>query len=268
VLLAAAVYPWIPRAWTAQESRYLGFYDDAHSVFLTANTFRRHIAPRGKSVCGDAGLVEHLPGGRMLFMLADGMGTGRGAREMSDRVIGYAKDLFQSPLPTESIIKCVNALSEKEKEMHSTLDICVLDTVTGKTEFIKNGAEPCWILSRYEIKRFEGQALPVGTLPDAPGARMTAAVRPGDSIFMATDGLLNALGGADKAENLLFANKALPPAALCAEMINKAKSAPLDLKKDDMSAMCIKIGGRSAYPKAIARLNEKKEDAANERKAG
>jgi len=51
-------------------------------------------------------------------------------------------------------------------------------------------------------------------------------------------------------------------------MINKAKSAPSDLKKDDMSAMCIKIGGKSAYPKAIAHLAGAKEDAAHERKAG
>ncbi|MBQ1256174.1 MAG: SpoIIE family protein phosphatase [Clostridia bacterium] len=266
VLLPTAVYPWIPRAVSAQLGRYLGFYDDAHAVFLTANTSRRHIAPNGMKVCGDAGFVERLADGRMLFMLADGMGTGRKAREMSDRVIGYARDVFQSPLRTEDAVKCINALSEKEKDVHSTLDLCILDTITGKTEFVKNGAEPCWILSRYEVRRFEGEALPLGTLSNAPSACMTALVRPGDSIFMATDGLLNALGGADRTERLLFENKSLTPAALCAEMIHTAKKAHADLIRDDMSAMCIKIGGKSACSKAILHLTEGKEEA--EKKAG
>lgn len=268
ILLSAAVYPWIPRAWIAQASRFLGFYDEAHSVFLTANAARRHIAPRGMTVCGDAGLAEKLSGGRMLFMLADGMGTGEAARKMSDHVIRYTKDLFHSPLETEDRMKCINALSEKEKEMHSTIDICLLDTITGKTEFIKNGAEPCWILSRYEIKRFEGEALPIGTLSSAPSAYIMAQVKPGDSVFMATDGLLNALGGADSAEQILFENKTLSPSALCAEMIKRAKNAPDDLKKDDMSALCIKISGKSAYPSAILRLSEAKEEAEREKKAG
>lgn len=268
ILLSAAVYPWIPRAITAQLCRYLGFYNETRAVFLTANTSRRHIAPRGMTVSGDAGCTEHLPDGRMLFMLADGMGTGQKAREMSDCVLSYARNLFQSPLDTENVLKCINALSEKETETHATLDICLVDTITGKTEFIKNGAEPSWILSRYEIKRFEGEALPIGTLSDAPSAKMTAVVKPGDSIFMATDGLLNALGGPEKAESLLFQNKTLSPAALCAEMIRQAKSAPANLKKDDMSAMCIKISGKSAYPSTILPLPETKEDIPTEKKAG
>lgn len=268
ILLSAAVYPWIPRAITAQICRYLGFYDETRAVFLTASASRRHIAPRGMTVSGDAGCTERLPDGRMLFMLSDGMGTGQKAREMSDCVLSHAKDLFHSPLDAENAVKCINALSEKDKEMHATLDICLVDTITGKTEFIKNGAEPSWILSRYEVRRFEGEALPIGALSDAPGAKISAVVKPGDSIFMATDGLLNALGGADKAETLLFQNKALSPAALCAEMIKQAKSAPADLKKDDMSAMCIKIAGKSAYPSAILHLPETKEPLPSEQKAG
>lgn len=268
ILLSAAVYPWVPRAITAQICRYLGFYDETRSVFLTANTSRRHIAPRGMTVSGDAGLVEHLPDGRMLFMLADGMGTGQKAREMSDCVLMHAKNIFQSPINTSDAVKCINALTEKETEMHSTLDICLLDTITGTTEFIKNGAEPSWILSRYEIKRFEGEALPIGALSNAPGAKISALVKPGDSVFMATDGLINALGGADRTESLLFQNKTLSPAALCTEMIRQAKSAPDDLKKDDMSAMCIKISGKSAYPSAILHLSRTKETLPSEKKAG
>lgn len=268
ILLSAAVYPWMMRAFSAQVLRCLGLYDETHAAFLKANTARRHIAPRGMKVCGDAGLAEHLPGGRMIFMLADGMGTGQTARDTSERVIGYARDLFHSPLRTEEAMKCINALSEKEKEMHSTIDICLLDTITGKTEFIKNGAEPCWILSGYGIRRFEGEALPIGALPNAPSSHLLAKVNPGDSVFMATDGLINALGGADRTERILLENKNLSPAALCAEMIQKAKKAPADRKKDDMSALCIRISGKIASPRAVWRLSEANEETQKEKKAG
>lgn len=265
ILASAAVYPCLPRAFAAQFCRSLGFFDEKRHVFLTARTSRRHIAPHGMTVSGDAGLCEHFPDGRMMFVLADGMGTGQAARKMSDRVIGYARDVFQSPLTREEAMLCINALSNKETDMHSTLDICLIDTVTGDTEFIKNGAEPCWILSRYEIKRFEGEALPVGALQNAPSAHLKTNVAPGDSIFMATDGLINALGGADAAEKILFEHKALPPAGLCTEMIRRAKDAPSDMRRDDMSALCIKIGGKSAYPRAILRLAQARE---TEKKAG
>ena len=268
LLLSAAVYPWIPRALTAQACRYLGFFDETRHMFLTASTARRHIAPRGVAVSGDSGLIERLPGGRILFMLADGMGTGAAAREMSDRVIGYAKNVFYAPVSTEEAMICINALSRREKEMHSTMDICLLDTITGKCEFIKNGAEPSWILSRYEIRRIEGEALPLGAVESAPSSHTGFTLSPGDSVVMVTDGLIHALGGADNTEKFLFENKSASPLALCAQMIRKAKSAPAAMQRDDMSAMCIKIGGRSAWLRAVRQLPGSIETIGPEKKAG
>lgn len=266
MLAAAAVYPWIPRGLTAQWLRYAGFFDENSHTFLTAGVFRRHVAPNGQEVCGDAGFAEKLPGGRMLFVLSDGMGTGRKARFMSERALGYVKSVFCAPLANDDKIKCVNALTLQEAEQHATLDICLIDLITGKADFIKNGAEPCWVIGKNSVRRLEGGALPVGIVENAPPAKKQTYLMPGDTVFMATDGLIFALGGADNAEKLLLKNRLLSPSALCGGMIKAAQSAAPERRRDDMSVMCIRIGGRCAHPRAVIHLS--KNNGAQEKKAG
>ena len=250
ILLSAAVYPWIPRALIAQSLRYAGFFDESSHSFLTASAFRRHLSPKGKTVCGDCGMVEKLPGGRMLFALADGMGTGKEARNMSENALMHAKSLFHAPLNGAEAMKCINLLSQG-KENHTTMDLCLIDLVTGRTEFIKNGAEATWITGRGLLRRIEGEALPIGTLLNAPPVRKQACLAPGDSIIMATDGLINAIGALDEVEKTILENQNRPPCEICAALINKAKSAPEDKRKDDMSIMCIKISGKKARIRAL-----------------
>ena len=267
MLAAACVYPWISKAFIVKTLRFLGFFDESSHSFLTAGAVRRHIAPKGKTICGDSGLSEKLPGGRMLFALSDGMGTGQDARMMSDRALSNVKTIFSAPLPGNEAMKCVNLLTQ-EKDRHATMDICLMDLVTGRTEFIKNGAEPSWIIGRGKVQRIEGEALPVGVLPCAPSARKTAVLSPGDKVFMATDGLLCALGGADEAEALLVENQFSPPSDLCARIIKTAKKAPAEKQKDDMSVLCIKIAGKSARIQALPRPKTPAKQSALVKKAG
>lgn len=254
MLMAAAVYPFLPRSFTAQFLRYFDLSGKNLHTFLSAGVYRRHIAPMGETVCGDAGFSDKLPGGRMLFLLADGMGTGENARKMSEQAIRNAKSLFCAPLDQTDALMCVNALSLSSQESHSTLDGVFVDMITGRAEFFKNGAEPCWIIGRYGVKQLEGSALPIGAIDRAPAWQHTEMLLEGDKIFMATDGLLNALGGAETAKTLLNHLKALAPQTILNEMIKRAQKAPPDKRKDDMSAMLIAFTGKPARSHAVLRL--------------
>ncbi len=260
MLAAAAIYPLLPRTFSAQFLRLFDLSGKNLHTFLTAGVYRRHITPAGESVCGDAGFSDKLPGGRMIFLLADGMGTGVSARKMSERAIQNAKNLFCAPLDQTDTLMCINALSANAHESHSTLDGVFVDMITGRAEFFKNGAEPCWVVGRYGVKQLEGSALPIGAIDRAPAWQHTEMLSPGDRIFMATDGLLNALGGAENAMALLDRFKALPPQAILNEMIQCAKKAPPDKRRDDMSAMLIEFSGKTARSRAVLSLSAKENE--------
>ena len=254
ILLAAAVFPLLPRSFPAQVIRVFDPTNRNMHSFLTAGVYRRHIAPAGESVCGDAGFSEKLPTGYMLFLLADGMGTGENARKMSERAIRNARSLFSAPIDRADALMCVNALSISGQENHSTLDGVFVDMLTGRAEFFKNGAEPCWVIGRYGVKQLEGGALPVGAVDFAPAWIHTEMLSPGDRIFMATDGLINALGGAEKTNMLLHHMKAFAPQSILNGVIRQAKKAPIENRKDDMSAMLIEFSGKTAHPRRIVTL--------------
>lgn len=266
MLLPAAIYPFIKQGRISKILRYFDFFDGNRRLFMKAGVYRRHIAPEGEDVCGDTGLTEKLPRGKMLFLLADGMGKGRAARQISNCTIEHARQLFSAPLSGEDALKCINILSENASESHSTLDALLVDMITGKAEFFKNGAEPSWILGRYTVEQLEGGALPVGALMHAPAWHAEKTLSPGDSVFMATDGLINALGGAENAQALLMKLKSFAPQTIVNEMIRRARKAPADKQKDDMSAMLIHFTGKTAARRALLHLPKKAEMQA--KKAG
>lgn len=239
---SAAVYPWIPRAYRAHALRYLGFFRDKPKRYLFATSARRHLPAPGKRAVGDTGFTEALKNGRMLFMLADGMGTGDAARRASSRALSYAREMFAAAITPLEAMKCINALCLEEKsEMHTTLDVCLLDLVTGRAHFVKSGAEPAWILGKRGITRVEGEALPLGVLSDAPGDMKSVMLEPEDLVFMATDGLICALGGTERTQKALAGLRFFPASAVCAGMIKKARAASRGRWKDDMSCLCIRV---------------------------
>ena len=266
ILLASAIFPFLPHSILARILRAFDLASRNTHSFLTAGVYRRHIAPTDENVCGDAGFSEKLPGGHMLFLLADGMGTGENARKMSERAIKNARNLFSAPINRADALMCVNALSINDQENHSTLDGVFVDMITGRAEFFKNGAEPCWVIGRYGVKQLEGGALPVGAVESAPAWIHTEMLSPGDRIFMATDGLINALGGAEKTNMLLHHMKAFAPQSILNGVIRQAKKAPIENRRDDMSAMLIEFSGKTAYPRRVFRMEKK--EAMQERKAG
>ena len=271
LLSSAAVYPWIPRAIRAYFLRYTGFFQEKTHMYLTVSCARRHLPRDEQKICGDTGAVEKLSGGRMLFMLADGMGTGEEAKRISLRALESAKNLFRAPLSADDALKCVNTLCRDENSaLHTTLDVCMMDLVTGRVRLLKSGAEPTWLVGKRGVLRLEGEGLPLGVLTDAPGSITEEMVEPGDLVFMATDGLIHALGGADSAECALISMKNLSAGTLCAEMMKKAKNAEAALRRDDMSVLCVRVCLRnpSETQRRFLPFPKEAENAVRMRKAG
>ena len=235
---AAALFPWIPTPILRAVRRPFLLREAFSAPKYRLEAARRHLPAKGETVCGDSGAIEKLPDARMLLLLADGMGTGSPARKASDRAVAETKLFSRARLSSLSVLRAVNRLCAGEDGRFSTLDACEIDLSTGFAVFSKCGSEPSWILSQNGVRRVKSASLPVGALSDIKPSSRRARLKENETVFMATDGLICALGGEESTETLLSGLFALSPAELCARALSEAKKRGC---RDDLSVLCARL---------------------------
>ncbi len=145
----------------------------------------------GEKLCGDA--VEQFSlDGRTVLLLSDGMGSGGRAAVDGTMAVSLAARLWQAGFSPDSILHSVNAalLVKSREETLATLDVAVIDTVTGRLDSYKAGAATTLLCSGGRVSRIEGTSLPLGILTDLRFAHNADWLRDGDVLVMMSDGAL------------------------------------------------------------------------------
>ena len=75
------------------------------------------------------------------------------------------------------------------EECSSTVDLFRLDLLRGGGEFIKSGAAPSFIKRDSSIFRIRSHTAPIGLMSAVDSERTKAEIRPGDYIFIMSDGV-------------------------------------------------------------------------------
>ena len=165
---------------------------------------------------------------------------------------------FQMSICGVAAALMLNAGSE---DMFSTMDLLLLDLSGGRAEFVKLAACPALIARDGAVTRVEGGRLPLGILERVQPAASRVQLVPGDLVLMASDGVMDA-ADPDALEALLLdaADAAPSPGdmnALAEQVLRLAESggAP-DRRRDDMTAVCLRLERRSAAQRASARANQ------------
>ena len=77
------------------------------------------------------------------------------------------------------------------EETYATIDISVLDLVTGNVEFVKNGACPTFIKSKNKVEIVKAVSFPAGILENIDLVVYDKDLKENDIIVMCTDGILD-----------------------------------------------------------------------------
>jgi hypothetical protein len=150
--------------------------------------------PRGGGgegrVSGDSCLVRALGADRMVVALSDGMGVGVAAAVESEPTVRLADRLLASGFGLRTVAETVNALMVLEggEDTYATLDVALLDLVTGEAEFVKIGAPPTLLVRRGRVDRVEGHAPPSGVVHDLRVDVRRRRLGAGDWLVALTDG--------------------------------------------------------------------------------
>ncbi len=195
----------------------------------------------GEKVSGDTKSVLCPSRRRRLFALSDGMGSGEHASRASRDAIAMVENFYRAGFDNAVILTLVNKLlCLTSEENFSSLDIAVVDTVSGGMDIIKMGAVSTFVCHRGSVEVISGSAPPVGILERALPLTCRRQLYDGDIVIMMSDGVYDALdeqGVIDAVEEIRSFN----PQVLADRLLERALGAGA---QDDCTVMVMRLVAR------------------------
>ncbi|WP_027717443.1 stage II sporulation protein E [Desulfovirgula thermocuniculi] len=201
----------------------------------------------GSAVSGDSYAFLQLPEGRCALVISDGMGSGPEAARQSGEVVSLLERLLEAGLDWPLAVKTLNALMilRSPGDSFATLDMAILDLAAGQGEFIKIGAPPSFLWRNKKVTAVRAASLPVGVLRDLEVASQHRALCAGDVLVMASDGVLEAGGGAGDEEGWLAGVLRdvgnLSPQEMADLLLQLARARAGEGKGDDMTVVVARL---------------------------
>lgn len=153
---------------------------------------------QGQSVSGDSNTYFKTEDGRLVVLLSDGMGSGREAALESRMAVRLLERFLRAGVQPETALGTLNSalvLRGEEQLGFVTIDLLIINLITGEAVFFKYGASPSYVKKGRKISRVASGALPVGladtnTLPLLDVTKIKLGQ--GEVVLMVSDGVVDA----------------------------------------------------------------------------
>ena len=196
-----------------------------------------------ESVSGD---TVNLFGNRKDYFYAlinDGMGAGREAALTSGLCSVFLEKMLRAGNRAATALRMLNNLilsrcPDSAQECSSTVDLMELDLITGKASFVKSGAAPSFIVRDGTVRRLQAGTAPIGIIRRLDAQTETFDLRPGDTVVMVSDGILQDDPECEWLNGYLSGCGAQMPERIVEEICNHAVRFH---NHDDCSAIALRI---------------------------
>lgn len=190
--------------------------------------------------CGDTRQAIKIGVNKIMFILSDGMGTGKNAENTSSHILMLIETFYKAGFNHKVIFSCVSRLlALRKKEDFSALDLAIIDTQSGDVDFIKQGGRESYIVSDKSMEIIEGGTLPLGIIEDAEPLIERRRLKNNDYLILVSDGITDIMNAEDFA-TLLSNNNSNNPQDI-AENITENTLRLCNGHSDDMTAMVIRL---------------------------
>jgi serine/threonine protein phosphatase PrpC len=207
---------------------------------LSVSLATASLAGDEKEISGDTVCTFETEDDYFCALLCDGMGSGEVAKATSTFAADYIKTALTHGADGDTMMLMLNrVLKGGDEECSSTVDLFRLDLLRGGGEFIKSGAAPSFVKRDSSIFRIRSHTAPIGLMSVVDSERTKTEIKPGDYIFIMSDGV------SDESEDapwLLLLLGEEPPKSLD----EYAKTILTEARKnresqDDMSIIVIRV---------------------------
>lgn len=148
-----------------------------------------------RHVGGDCYDVIDVGDGRLAITIGDVSGKGTPAAILMANVQAAVRALSESGVPPARLIEKVNGLVHKftEDSVFITFFYCVLDTRTGRLDYVNAGHNPPCVLRRDGGRDYlDRGGMVIGIMPDAGYEEGAVTLAAGDNLILYTDGVTEA----------------------------------------------------------------------------
>lgn len=202
----------------------------------------------GSSVSGDNWSCVSLPNRKFVMVLSDGMGAGPRASKESATAINLLEQLLAAGLSIKMAVDTVNSVLflRSGEDIFTTIDLTVINEVTGSVEFIKIGAVPSFIKRRTQVQAVKAKTLPVGIFQQVEAECFNYPVQVGDLIINMSDGVFEIIDG--NIEDWCRIIQALPqddPQVIANYLIELARKTLQGKINDDLTVLVARIDYRA-----------------------
>ncbi len=194
-------------------------------------------------VSGDCSLVQKISDDKVVIALSDGMGSGGKANEKSLTALSMIESFYEAGFNSEVILSMVNKLLALScDEDYATLDICVVDLLSGRADFIKMGASDGLVKHKDNCEIVSSNGLPIGILEQIKINVESKTLMHGDMVVVVSDGITDAVGE-ETLYDLVLNTKTTNPQTLADEITCLAAKKGAT---DDMTAVVVRLFGKVA----------------------
>jgi len=206
-------------------------------------------AKAASQVSGDTCVVQSVSRGRTALILSDGMGSGEAAANSSGQAVSFLQRLLAAGFDVDTAIKMVNSmlLINIPGDTFATVDMAVVDTFTGETEFLKVGSAPSYIKRVREVTTINPVSPPIGILDHVEIEPVRRVLAPGDIVIMVSDGVTDAVHGTDNdswVTNFLRRTGSERPQDIADRLLRQAIHLSGGIAKDDMAVLVARVTDR------------------------
>lgn len=198
----------------------------------------------GQVLCGDTVASVGWSSSHHMLCLSDGMGTGRDAHEHSEATVRLLIDMMEAGVGRDAAFKALNQFMQLKGpgEMFSTIDLCQINLLEARAEFVKVGAVPSYLLRDGSVQCLKSASLPIGIVDDVTYQRMDYGLRPRDVIVLMSDGIYDAIGEENMDRVLTGLETKMPAKRIADALIGLAIARRQTKEEDDMSVIVARIG--------------------------
>ncbi len=191
---------------------------------------------------GDNHSVMKISESKFLMALGDGMGSGDIANSSSSTAVSLIETFYKSGIPSDITLSTVNkVLTFNKEDNYTAMDIGSIDLITGNAEFIKIGSPYSFIITKDKVKIIEGTSLPLGILDEMQPTVCKTVLSPGDIVVFISDGISDAFSSSADLIDFLSNERTVNPKTMADNILSKAIELSGGIKKDDMTAFCVRI---------------------------
>ncbi len=193
------------------------------------------------SANGDNYQYNKLDDNKYMVAIADGMGHGEAANTISNAALELISGFYKCGMGGTLALDSVNSLLLPLADgKFSTLDVAVVDTLTGEVDFIKMGSSISVIKSVESSQIVGVESLPLGVAERAAPTTSTFTLSCGDVVVLATDGVVDTFASQTEFCNYVN-NLGIINMQFFAESILEEAQGRLQEHKDDMTVIAFRL---------------------------